>query len=426
MKNWGRNLDFAPKEVIAAQSTDHVQHVVQSAAKAGRRVKAIGSGHSFSPIGVPDDIWLTMKDMDAVLDVDYESNRVHVQSGIVLHDLNRQLLNLGLALPNLGDIDQQTISGAVSTSTHGTGANKFGIGKAVVGVKIVTANGELLQIDENHPYFQAARVSLGALGVVTEVTLQCVPAFLLHAAEEPMLLSQVTNSLDSLINENDHFEFYWWPHTEYTTVKRNNLSNGPILPLGKIKSWIDDEFAANGLFELMARAGNIRRSWVPKINRIAGKTLSAREYTDHSFKVFISPRRVHFCEMEYALPRETALSAIEELHSMISSQEETIGFPVEVRFTAADDVWMSTSYGRDSVYIAIHMYHRQDHKKYFSAAEKIFQSHGGRPHWGKMNYANAEYLSGVYPKFAEFVKVRNELDPDRMFSNDYLERVLGK
>lgn len=425
MKNWGRNLTFEPKAKIEALSTEHVQNIVKQAGRENQRVKAMGSGHSFSPISLGPDLLLTMNKMNRILDFDPETNQVRVEAGITIAQLNRELLRRGLALPNLGDIDAQTISGAISTSTHGTGGKKFGLAHTVVAIQLVTASGEVVEIDHTNPAYQAARVSLGALGIITQYTLQAVPAFALHAEERPEHVAEVESSLDSLIESNDHFEFYWWPHTEYTTVKLNNTTTQPLKPLSKIRFAFEDEFASNGLFELMALSGTMRRSWVPKINRIAGKTLSAREYTDHSFNVFTSPRRVRFREMEYAMDRSVAHEVLSELREVVNSHDETVGFPVEVRFTAADDIWMSTSTNRDSIYIAVHMYHRQDFERYFARVEQLFQSFQGRPHWGKLNTADSTYLRSVYPRFDDFLSVREQLDPNRMFNNEYLDRVLG-
>jgi FAD-linked oxidoreductase len=390
-------------------------------------LKAYGAGHSFTPIAATNGFLLRLDRMNHVLAHDTTSGRVRVQAGMSLHDLNPTLLALGLALPNLGDVDPQSVAGAISTGTHGTGGRLHGIAAAVVGLQLVTAYGDVVEIDEHHPWFDAARVSLGALGIVTEVMLQCVPAFLLHAREEPMPLPEVIQRLPELVEENDHFEFYWFPHTEKALVKRNNrVPDGTTRsPVGRIRHLVDDEILSNGVFGLLNEVATRRRSLVPRINRISGSVLSAREFVDHSHEVFVSTRRVRFRETEFAMPRPALPDVIAGLQSWFDAGHETISFPIEVRFTGADDIWMSTGHERDNCYVAVHQYHRSDPAAYFSAAQDIFTAHEGRPHWGKMNTVDAAYLRERYARFDDFVAVRDEADPERVFTNPYLDRVLG-
>ena len=425
--NWGRCADAHPVRTAHPTSTAEVVQIVRDAVAAGLTVKAVGASHSFTAIAATDGVQLTLDRMTAIVATDTDLGRVRVQAGISLHDLNPLLNARGLALPNLGDVDPQSVAGAVSTGTHGTGGHLFGISKAVVAVQLVTAAGEVLEIDEDHPWFGAGRVTLGALGIVTEVTLQCVPAFLLHAREEPMALPAVLEQLDSLVADNDHFEFYWFPHTEKTQVKLNNrvVEGTPRQPVGRFKHWLDDEFLSNTAFEALNRVVARNRSWIPRVNAIAGGVLSGREYVDDSYNVFVSPRTVRFRESEFALPREALPHVLDELAAWFGTGHENISFPIEVRFTAADDVWMSTSHERDSCYVAVHQYWRTDYAAYFAAAQDIFTAHDGRPHWGKIHTLDADYFAATYSRFGDFVAIRDELDPGRTFSNPYLDRVLG-
>lgn len=426
--NWAGTATASPERSVAVRDTDHVAELVSRAAGRGERIKAIGSGHSFTGIGVTDGLQLTMRAMKRVLNVDQASRRVRVEAGITIGELNRALDAAGLALPNLGDIDAQTLSGAVSTGTHGTGGRLFGIAAAVVEVRLVTANGEILDIDASHRWFGAAAVTLGALGVVTELTLQCVPAFLLHAREEPARVSALVADLEAHVDAHDHFEFYWWPHTDGGQAKFNDRvpEGTTAAPISRLRHLVDDEIVANGALELMCRVGGLVRPAVPHINRLASRALTARSYTDASHAVFVSPRRVRFREMEYAFARESAPELLAEIRAFIERHDETVGFPMEVRFTAADDVWMSTSAGRDSVYVAAHVYHRQDHTRYFAGLEEIYRRYDGRPHWGKLHTLTAAELGPLYPRFDDFLAVRDELDPQRVFANAYLDRVLGR
>ena len=425
--NWGRSAESHPARVAHPRSTGDVVAGDREAVSAGLTVKAIGASHSFTAIGATDGVLVRLDRMTSIVSTDTTTGRVRVQAGISLHDLNPQLNARGLALPNLGDVDPQSVAGAISTGTHGTGGRLFGISAAVVAVQLVTATGDVLEIDEQHPWFGAARVTLGALGIVTEVTLQCVPAFLLHAREEPMALPAVLEQLDALVDDNDHFEFYWFPHTTKTLTKRNNrvVEGTERQPVGRFRHWLDDEFLSNTVFEGLNRVVAKQRSWIPRLNDVAASLLSAREYVDDSSEVFVSSRTVRFRESEFAMPRASLPHVLGELAAWFGAGHENISFPIEVRFTAADDVWMSTGHERDNCYVAVHQYWRSDYRDYFAAAQDIFTAHEGRPHWGKLHTLDADYFAGRYARFGDFVAVRDELDPGRTFSNPYLDRVLG-
>jgi L-gulonolactone oxidase len=339
------------------------------------------------------------------------------------------LWQLGLSMTNLGDIDVQTISGAISTGTHGTGAKFGGIATQVRALDLVLADGSTLtcSADENPDVFAAARVGLGAVGVLATVTLQCEPAFALAAAEGPASLDEVLDDLDENVQGNDHFEFYWFPHTRRVLTKRNNrvLAGTELRPIGRFRHWLDDEFLSNQLFDGVNRLTSRRPGMIPRVNGIAARLLGARDYIDRSHRVFASVRTVRFREMEYAVPRAAVPQMLAEIERYLAASGEHIGFPVEVRFAAADDIWLSTASGRDSGYIAVHQYHRRDYESYFRAVEAIAKDVDGRPHWGKLHFRDADSLRTAYPHFDDFVAVRDKLDPQRVFGNDYLTRVLG-
>jgi FAD/FMN-containing dehydrogenase len=297
----------------------------------------------------------------------------------------------------------------------------------VAGLELVLADGSMVtcSADERPDLFAAARIGLGALGVLTAVTFRVVPAFLLTAVEEPMRWSEVVGRLDELTSANEHFEFYWFPHTDGCLTKRNNRSDGPARPLPRWRYQLDDEFLSNTLFGAVCAAGHRAPGLIPRVNRMASRALSARTYTDTSYKVFTSPRRVRFKEQEYAVPRAALADVLTGLRSLIEARDWRISFPIEVRVTPADDLWLSTAYGRDSAYLALHVYHRSAHEAYFAGTEALLVSAGGRPHWGKMHSRDAGDLAAAYPMFGKFTALRDELDPDRRFANPYLTRVLG-
>ncbi|MEL5991180.1 D-arabinono-1,4-lactone oxidase [Microbacterium phosphatis] len=425
-RNWARNQRARPARVIAPSSTGEVAALIADARATGATVKPLGAGHSFTGIAATDGTQVRLDGMAAILHHDPATRRVRVQAGVSLHALNPRLRELGLALPNMGDVDPQSIAGAISTGTHGTGARSHGIAHAVVGLQLVTGTGEVVEIDEQHPWFGAARVSLGALGVITEVTLQCVPAFGLRAVEQPMRLPEVMERLGEFL-EDDHFEFYWFPHTDAALIKRNSRVPGdtPLRPVGRIRHLWDDEILSNGVFGAVNAIGGARPSWIPAINRISGSALSPREYVDRSYDVFVSPRRVRFVESEWAVPRAALPEAIAELRRWFETSGERVAFPIEVRFAAADDIWLSTGHERDNAYVAVHQWFRRPSERYFAAAQAIFDAHEGRPHWGKLHTLTADRLRERYPRFDDFLAIRDAADPDRVLDNAYLRQVLG-
>ncbi|MGE7385736.1 D-arabinono-1,4-lactone oxidase [Streptomyces sp. NPDC004126] len=426
-RNWAGNVRATPARVVTPASVGELQEAVRRAAEEGLRVKAVGTGHSFTAAAATDGVLVRPQALSGILSLDRAAGTVTVAAGTALKDLNRDLARQGLSLANMGDIMEQTVSGATGTGTHGTGRDSASISAQIRALELVTADGRLMTCSEkeNPEVFAAARIGIGALGVVTSITFAVEPLFLLTAREEPMRFDRVTAEFDQHVAENEHFEFYWFPHTGNCNTKRNNRSQGPAAPPGAVSAWIEDELLSNGLFQAVNSLGRAVPAAIPSIARVASRALSARTYTDIPYKVFTSPRRVRFVEMEYALPRERAVEALRELKAMVDRSGLRISFPVEVRTAPADDITLSTASGRETAYVAVHMYRGTPYQAYFTAAERIFTAHGGRPHWGKVHSRDAEQLAEVYPRFAEFTTVRDRLDPDRLFGNDYLRRVLG-
>ena len=423
-RNWAGNQAMTPAAVRHPCSVDEVSQIVKEAAAAGRRVKAIGSGHSFTAIGLTDGVLLQLDRLNRLVHADPATGRVVVQAGLPLRRLNALLAARGLGLTNMGDIDVQTVAGAISTGTHGTGRDSGALATQVVGLELVLADGSVVRCskDEQPELFSAARVSLGALAVVTAVTLQAEPAFLLTADERPMRMDEVLEGFEEHVASNEHFELYWFPGTRTALTKRNNRASEPA-PLGRVRTLIEDEVLANGLFGLTCWSARKAPRLVPSLNRLASRTMAPRTYTDAAPRVFTSPRRVRFVEMEYAVPRADVVDVLRELRTL--PQAQGISFPVEVRVAPADDVPLSTAYGRDSAYIAVHVFRGDPYEEYFRAVEALMQDVQGRPHWGKLHTLDAERLRARYPRFDEFVALRDQVDPERRFTNGYLDRVLG-
>lgn len=424
-RNWAGNQTASPARVVAPGSTEETAALVQAAGRAGLTVKPVGSGHSFTAAAVTDGVQVAPHGMTRVRAVDTDTGLVTVEHGLSLHELSTTLDAHGLALTNMGDIDVQTVMGAISTSTHGTGRETGGLAAFVRELEMVLADGSVVTCGPGDDLFEAARVSVGSLGVVTAVTLQTEPAFLLHAREEPMQWDEVLDHFDAFTADNQHWEFYWFPHTEGCLVKRNNRSPGPAEPLSDFRFWWDDQFLSNSVFGVVNRVGRAAPRLVPMLNKVSAKALSARAYTTKSYEVFGSPRRVRFYEMEYAVPRTAAVAALTELKALLERSSWLISFPIEVRVAPADDVWLSTASGRDTCYIACHVFERTDKDPYFHEVEKIMTSYDGRPHWGKLHTRTAEDLAPLYPRWADWQRVRDQVDPDRRFANAYTQQVFG-
>ncbi|TQK51383.1 FAD-linked oxidoreductase [Streptomyces sp. SLBN-118] len=426
-RNWAGNVTARPVREISPASTEELAEAVRKAAEDGLKVKAVGTGHSFTAAAATDGVLIRPELLTGIREIDRAAMTVTVEAGTPLKRLNAALAREGLSLTNMGDIMDQTVAGAASTGTHGTGRDSASIAAQIKALELVTADSSVLTCSEkeNPDVFAAARIGLGALGVVTAITFAVEPVFLLTAREEPMAFDKVTAEFDELFAENEHFEFYWFPHTGNCNTKRNNRSAGPAAPPGRISGWIEDELLSNGVFQLMVSLGRAVPATIPAIAKISSRALSARTYTDIPYKVFTSPRRVRFVEMEYALEREAAVGALREVKAMIDRSPLRVSFPVEVRTAPADDIALSTASGRESAYIAVHLYRGTPYQSYFTAVERIMTAHGGRPHWGKVHTRDAEYFAEVYPRFGEFTALRDRLDPQRLFGNDYLRRVLG-
>ncbi|SDO50786.1 FAD-linked oxidoreductase [Nakamurella panacisegetis] len=426
-RNWGRSVLAHPTSIETPRDETEVVALLSRAAGDRRRVRPVGAGHSFTPIAATDGVMVRLDALSGVRRVD--GHEVTLGAGTRLRDLPALLRPYGLALENMGDIDTQTVAGAISTGTHGTGTAFAGIAAQVTGLRLVLAGGGVVDCSGTvrPELFQAARIGLGAFGVLTEVTIRCVPAFLLAADEHPMPLAPVLEHFDQITAGADHVEFYWFPHTDTALVKSNTrlgLESGRR-PLPRWRSTLDDEAMSNGLFAATCGLGWLVPQVVPTINRVAAHLVSTRTFTDDSYSVFTSPRRVRFREMEYAIDRDAIPEAIREIRTLIQRKGWRISFPLEIRVAAADDVWLSTAYGRPSAYVAVHRYHRDPFAEYFLAVQEVLLAFGGRPHWGKLHSLGHEQLRARYPRFGDALAVRDTVDPDRRFANPYLDRVLG-
>jgi L-gulono-1,4-lactone dehydrogenase len=429
-RNWSGLEEAAPRHVETPTSVDAVVEAVRRTRAAGRTVKMTGTGHSFTGIAAPEHTLLRPEGLSGILAVDREAMTVTARAGTPLKELNLALEGLGLSLHNMGDIAEQTLAGATSTGTHGTGGTAAGLAAQLAGLELVTGTGDVLRASasENADVFEVARVGLGALGILTSLTFHVEPLFVIEAHEQPMAWSDALASYDDMAAAAHHVDMYWFPHTDRMMVKQNvrtDLDPGEQQPPSAVAAWWEDELMSNTAFGALCKVGARAPGLIPRINRVAGRALSERRYSDLAHRVFVTPRRVRFREMEYAVPREVGLDVLRECRRVIDASDWRIAFPVEIRTAPADDIPMSTASGRDSFYLAFHVPQGTDHRAYFGGLEPILREAGGRPHWGKVHTRSAVDLAPAYDRFDDFLAMRDRLDPDRLFANTYLRRVLG-
>ncbi len=425
--NWPGDQACSPASLERPADVDAVAAAVVRAAGEDRGVRVAGAGHSFTDAVLTDGTLLSLERMGRVLDADPATGLVRVEAGITLHVLNHALWDLGLALENLGDIDVQSVAGATATGTHGTGARLRNLSAAIESVELVTADGSTVECNEadDPDGWRAARVSLGALGVVTAVTLRAVPAFTLEGVDSSLPLEEALDRLGELVDGNDHFEFFTFPHSDLALTRTNNRVEGPPQPRSRTREWVDDVLVRNHLFGACCRVGRARPRLIPRINRAIARASGTTTRVDRSYAIFASPRRVRFTEMEYAIPRPRAAEAVRAVRAVSDEGGFDVCFPIEVRFVARDDALLSPAGGRDTCYIAVHSYEGMEWEPYFRAVEVVMDGFEGRPHWGKRHFQTAGTLAGRYPEWDRFAAVRARMDPDGLFANGYVQRVLG-
>jgi FAD-linked oxidoreductase len=424
--NWSREQFCSPSAILRPSSEAELVDVVAAAARRGERVRAIGSGHSFTGCACTDGVMIDTTGLQRVIDADAASGLVTVEAGAKLHALGPQLAERGLGLENQGDIDAQSIAGATATATHGTGARFPNLSARIVSLRLVTASGDVVTVSDesNGDAYLAARVSLGALGVVSQVTVQTVPLYTLHRRDERRSLAETLQRLDEYVDGNDHFEFFVFPYGEKALTRTTRRSDEEPTATPGWKRRFNEDFENAGL-SLLCRTGRRFPGAAPVLNRLMTSLMSESTVCDRAYKVYATERRVRFTEMEYAIPRSHAAEAIRRVIELVRRRSLPIMFPLEVRFAAPDDALLSTANGRDTCYIAVHQYAGMEFETYFRAVEAIMDDYAGRPHWGKRHYQSAGTLSGRYPDWERFAAVRDRLDPDRVFANDYTRRVLG-
>jgi L-gulono-1,4-lactone dehydrogenase len=422
--NWTGDQVCRPAAHVSPRTREELEEAVRQAASTGRKVKVAGSGHSFSAAAMTDGVLVHLEQLNEVA---FDGETVSVGAGIVLRDLSHALAREGRALENLGDIDKQTLAGAISTATHGTGVTLPNISAQVAAIELVGGSGELVRLSEETDAagLRAARVSIGALGAISQVTLRTVAAFNLHREDRVRRLDDVLRDFDREARENDHFEFFAFPYASNAcTVSRNRTTAAPKPRRAGtrfITERVIDAHLADGLFTLTGRFNAL----IPYFNRLGAWLVSEGEYIEPSYEVFSSERPFRFTEMEYALPYERGPEAAARVLEWVQRNRFPVAFPIECRAVAGDDAPLSPCFERDSFCLSVHQYRGMEWRPYFEAVEQIAADYGGRPHWGKRHHLGPAELAARYPSFEEFLAVRERLDPARVFANDYTRQCLG-
>jgi L-gulonolactone oxidase len=425
--NWDGRQSCDPQSFERPRDIGELRRALKHARQAGQRVRVAGSGHSFTGLVPTDGMLISLDGMDRVLDVDEASGLVRAQAGITIEQLNTVLDRHGLAFENLGDIDRQTLAGATATGTHGTGSGLRNLSAQIRSLELMQADGTVVELDEQSDPdgWRAARVSLGALGVVTAITLQSVPAYRLHGVDGPAPLEQTLEQLEQLPEAHDHFEMYWFPYSDTVLLRRNDRSEREPTPRSKARAYLEDILLVNYGLSAFSLLGRRYPTLIPHLNRAVTRIAGASDRVDVSHRIFVSPRLVRFTEMEYAIPRGHAAEAIRAIRQGIHGRRLRINFPIEVRFVAGDDALLSPAHGRDTCYIAVHVFDQMEYEPYFRMVEEIMNGFEGRPHWGKRHFQSAATLAPRYPDWQRFQQVRARMDPDGLFANAELDRVLG-
>ncbi|OAS18897.1 D-arabinono-1,4-lactone oxidase [Paenibacillus oryzisoli] len=424
--NWSGIVQASPQTVLYPESIEAVVDAVRLCRREGRRLRVVGTGHSFTPIAASDDVLISLDHMQGLIEVDVEELTATVWAGTKLKLLGELLFLHGLAQENLGDIDVQSIAGAISTGTHGTGQQFGNIATQVVGVTMVTGAGEVITCTHaTHPdLFKAMQISIGALGIIVQVTLRLQTAYKMMYESKRMPLKQCLQELPDIARGHRHFEFYWFPYADPCQLKFMNPTDRAVTSR-KVREYVGDVLIENTVFGLLSELCRKVPKLSRMVSRISASQVPVGSKVDYSHRLFATQRLVRFNEMEYNLPAEAMPTVIEEMREKMVKDGYNVHFPIECRYAKGDDIWLSPAFGRDSSYIAIHMYKGMPHEGYFAGMEDIFLKHGGRPHWGKMHSLRSADLAERYPMWQAFCRSREELDPDGIMRNGYLDQIFG-
>jgi FAD-linked oxidoreductase len=421
-QNWSGSVSCNAADIAYPGSLQQLVELVRNCNRDNRGMRVFGAGHSFTALVATDELLVSLDNLAGVESVDSERNLATVWAGTRLKHLGEALFAHKVAQENLGDIDEQSIAGAVSTGTHGTGINFGSIATQIEALTIVTASGDVVECspEQNHDLFKAAQVSFGALGIIAKVTLRLQPSYRLRRESRRASLDECLSNLEQLKQSNRNYEFFWFPYSDYCQQKTLNETSDAPTPVSKFSLLME-----NRVFWLLSECCRLMPGMSASVSRLSGRLIPTVSEVNYSHRIFPTPRLVRFQEMEYNVPAENFADTLLEIRDCIDRNKFAVHFPVECRFVRADDIWLSPASGRDSAYLAVHMYRGMPYREYFDALEPILQKHQGRPHWGKMHTMTASQLAERYPRWEDFCRLRYEMDPKGIFLNPYLKQMLG-
>lgn len=424
--NWAGNVECVAEQVFYPRTEAEIVEIIQLATEEKKRIRVVGEGHSFSPLIATDYFIISLKYMAGIIHIDQENLLATAWAGTSINKANTALFKSGLAMINLGDIDVQSLGGATATGTHGTGTSFGNVSTEITAFTIITASGEILNCskDENTDLFMAGRVSLGTFGIITKMTFNVVKAYKLEYTSSSNDFYKTLDTLEESNEKNRNFEFYYFPYSDKLQIKETNITDKPVKH-NKMLAYINDVFLENTVMSMVSKIGITFPSTAKTLSRWMAKAVPKGTTIDYSHEIYATVRNVYFKEMEYNIPIEHFKACIQEFKDLLEKNEYFVFFPVECRFVKGDDIWLSPAYGRDSAYIAIHVFKEQAHDPYFKDMEALFMRYNGRPHWGKMHTRTAETLSTTYEKWDDFLALRAKMDPDKLFLNPHLEAVFG-
>lgn len=424
IQNWAGNVQFNAGQLFFPESIDDVIEVVNNARKEKKKIRVVGSGHSFTNLIQTDEWFVSLDRLSGVIFFDEDQGLVEVYGGTKLYEIGKYLGEKGWAQENLGDINTQSIAGAISTGTHGTGMKFGNISTQVEELVMITAEGEELMISRqvNSHLYDVSLVSLGLLGIVVKVKLKVIHAPTYVYKSRKILYSDLKHQISSYIHENRHFECFLFPYSNHVQIKTMNITDEKprTRKWRRIESMIMENYIFGFLSVLCRKWPNLTKS----VSRISARAISNSEQYAPSYDLFATPRKVKFVEMEYAIPLEDMVACIDEIRAKIEEQQYNVHFPIECRVVKRDNSWLSPSFGRDSAYIAFHMFKGMPYETYFNDMETIMKKYDGRPHWGKIHQAKFSELTTKYSHLRNFLKWRARLDPDQLFVNPYVKQML--
>lgn len=418
-QNWSQNQKSHPGKVFQPRSTSELLAEVQDSSGA---LRLVGSGHSFTPLAKTDDTLISLNHMTGLLGHNEEVNTARIMAGTPLHQLSELLDGIDQGMLNMGDINHQSLAGAVATGTHGTGAKLPCISGLVNSLTLITPKGKVLECSKTHnkDLFDAARVNLGALGVVTEIELQNRPSYFLKEQIDIQPLDDVLDNIDTLKAQNRHVEFFALAYSDQVILKTLNPTQET--PFSPKAPFISDD----ALLRFFCKVTQRMPKLIPMIHRQLARFIKPSLRVDISHKVFATPRTVRFNEMEYQVPAEDGPQCLRNILKHLKTNQVAAFFPIEYRYVAADDIWLSPFYKRDSASISIHQYFKQSYTELFQQLEPIFDEFDSRPHWGKSHTKTHKQLARLYPQWRDWKEVQQQLDPDRRLMNEAMERILGE